>query len=296
MPFTQHRFSLYFNKGKLFYLEYNLRLFIYLFFKRFDVVCSVDLDTLLPGFLVGSLKRKICVYDAHEYFTEVPEVIERPLVKKTWEILAHLLIPRLKYACTVNESLAQLFQKRYGTPFEVFRNLPFQKQLPIETSRDKFLKKPFVLLYQGVLNDGRGLEEVMDALPFLEDTVLWLAGEGDCSEALRLKAQQMGLEARIRFFGKVPPDELAQLTPSACIGLNLLKNKGLNYYYSLANKAFDYIQAGIPSLNMSFPEYQHINQAHEVFYLLDRLEIPSIVAAVRQLQTDTGLYEKLVKN
>ena len=99
-PFQQKRLGVFFSKGKLFYLEYNLRLFFFLLKNRFDIVGSVDLDTLLPCFLVAKIKRKPIVFDAHEYFTEVPEVVNRPFTKGIWKLVGKLIIPRLKYAYT----------------------------------------------------------------------------------------------------------------------------------------------------------------------------------------------------
>ena len=293
-PFRQKRVWLFFKKGKLFYLEMNLRLLFLLLFSKFDIVHSVDLDTLLSGFLAARLRSKICVYDAHEYFTEVPEVVERPAVQKTWELVARLVIPRLKFACTVCQSLADIFQKKYGIRFEVIRNVPWQKPLPAGNFGNN--KEPFVLIYQGVLNDGRGLEEAIEAMTKLKNTELWLAGEGDLSSELRLLAVEKGVESTVKFLGKIPPSKLAELTPQAHLGFNLLKNKGLNYYFSLANKAFDYIQAGLPSLQMDFPEYRRINQTNEVFFLLDKLAPASIVLAVETLRSDADLYQKLKTN
>ncbi len=293
-PFRQKRLRLFFKKGKLFYLEYNLRLTLFLLFSKFDIVNSIDLDTLLPGYFVSKIRGKICVYDAHEYFTEVPEVVERPAVQRIWEWVARMIIPRLKYAYTVCHSLAEIFEEKYGTSFEVIRNVPWQKPLPPENFEQK--TQPFTLLYQGVLNDGRGLEEAIEAMVDLPDAVLWLAGEGDLSQYLRLLTAQLGVESRVKFLGKLPPDELSKLTPQAHLGLNLLKTKGLNYYYSLANKAFDYVQAGLPSLNMDFPEYRRINQEHEVFLLLKKLDSASISAAVEKLRSDKELYRQLEGN
>jgi len=293
-PFHQKRLRLLFKKGKLFYLEFNLRLLFLLLFSKFDIVHSVDLDTLLPGFLVAKLRGKVCVYDAHEYFTEVPEVVERPAVQKTWEKLARFVIPRLKYACTVNQGLAEIFQKKYDTRFEVIRNVPWQKPLPARVFYQN--NSPFVLIYQGVLNEGRGLEEAIAAAALLENVELWLAGEGDLSGPLRLLAEKTGVQHRVRFLGKILPEELADLTPQAHLGLNLLKNKGLNYYHSLANKAFDYIQAGLPSLQMDFPEYRRINETNEVFFLLEKLDPGHIAHAVERLRSDQNLYEKLSAN
>ena len=289
-PFQQVRLRCWLNQGKLFYLEYNVRLFFFLFFHSFDAVCSVDLDTLLPGFWVSRFKGKACVFDAHEYFTEVPEVVRRPRVKKIWEILADWLLPKLKYAYTVGGGLADIFEKRYGIPFSVIRNVPFTQQALAERPRN-----PIILLYQGALNEGRGLEYMIETMKDLENTELWLAGEGDLSTTLRKLTQELDLEKKVSFLGFLSPDELKKVTLKATIGLNLLENKGLSYYYSLANKAFDYIQAGIPSINMNFPEYQKINKEFDVFLLIDDLHPATLRKAIEDLRDDE-LYNRLHKN
>jgi glycosyltransferase involved in cell wall biosynthesis len=292
-PFAQQRLKLYFNRGKFFYLELNIRLFFWLLFSKFDIVYSVDLDTLLPARLVAFLRSKACIFDAHEYFTEVPELAERPMSKKVWELAARLAIPGLQHAITVGECLSEVFERRYGVQFMVLRNVPLQRKQPVEIERPDW---PFIIIYQGVLNDGRGLEEAILAMKQLDGAVLWLCGEGDLSTELRLLVEKNGLENKVEFFGKVPPYGLAKLTEQAHLGLNLLKNKGLNYYYSLANKAFDYIQSGIPSLGMRFPEYARLNEEYDVFYLLDELEPGQIAAVVNHLRSDKTHYERLAAN
>ena len=92
--FEQKRLKCFFDKGKMFYFEYNFRLFFFLLFRRFDAVCSIDLDSILAGYYSSKLKRKICIYDAHEYFTELPEVVERPKIKGVWEWVANKTIPK----------------------------------------------------------------------------------------------------------------------------------------------------------------------------------------------------------
>ena len=292
--FEQKRLFCFFEKGKLFYLEYNLRLFLFLLFAPLDIVCAVDLDTLLPAFLISRIKHKACVYDAHEYFTEVPEVVRRPKVQRIWEWIAQWAIPRLQYAYTVGGGLARLLEERYGTPFEVIRNVP----LPLTGLPEKAGKKNHrpIILYQGALNEGRGLEFAISAMKAVEGAVLWLAGEGDLSKSLRNQARAQGLEAKVHFLGFLPPSELKSLTPKAYIGLNLLENKGLSYYYSLANKAFDYVQAEVPSINMAFPEYVHLQEESEVFVLLEELSVSGISEAINHLLADKGHYSYLQKN
>ena len=291
--YNQKRIKCFFEKGKLFYLEYNLRLLFVLLFMRFDAICSIDLDTLVPGFLVSRLKGKMCVYDAHEYFTEVPEVIHRPFVKSIWEWVGNSIIPRLKYCYTVCESLSEIFFEKYKTRFEVIRNVPF-KRPEIKLSFSE--KEPKIILYQGALNAGRGLEQTIEAMNYVDRGVLWLAGEGDLSEKLRKQVKKQSLEEKVRFKGYLKPTDLSEVTSKATIGLNLLKNTSLNYYYSLANKAFDYIQAEIPAIHMNFPEYQKLNQAFEVALLIENIEPDEIATNFNKLLYDRELYAELVSN
>ena len=291
-PFEQKRLFCWFEQGKLFYLEYNIRLWFYLLFAKFDAVCSVDLDTILPGVLVSKAKGKICIYDAHEYFTETPEVVHRPVVRRVWSWVASIAIPRVDAAYTVGEGLAKIFTRKYNKPFEVIRNVPFRQTEIARNEKDTNQ----IILYQGVLNEGRGLEQAIEAMQFIDDAELWLAGEGDLSERLRQLVYELDVQQKVRFLGYLEPEELKKVTLQTTIGLNLLENRGLSYYYSLANKAFDYIQAGLPSIQMNFPEYDAINRKHEVFILIDNLDIQNITSAIIKLLRDRNLYDKIRHN
>ena len=292
--FKQVRLRCRFDHGKLFYLEYNLRLFWWLRGQKVDIINAVDLDTLVAGYVAARFRGIACVYDAHEYFTETPEVVGRKLVKSIWEAVARLIIPRLEYCYTVGDGLAALFSERYGVRFGVVRNVPILA--PTEASNYTDLPKLPMLFYQGALNEGRGIEAAIEAMQYIEDAVLWLAGEGDLSASLREQVTRLGLGQRVRFLGMIAPDELRRLTPHAFVGLNLLENRGLSYYFSLANKAFDYIHAQVPCIQMAFPEYISLNEHHPTSLLLDNLEVSSIVNAIRTLLDDKHLYTTLQQN
>ncbi|MBK9492170.1 MAG: glycosyltransferase, partial [Haliscomenobacter sp.] len=285
--YQQVRLRCWFDRGKLFYLEYNLRLFFWLLRHTFDVYTAIDLDTILPNLAVARFKGKKIHYDAHEYFSEVPEVVDRPTIKRIWEAVARFAIPRVDAAYTVGPALAQIFQARYGIPFQVIRNVP------ISTSAHQHISTPahqHIILYQGVLNRGRGLEIAIESMQKIDGAELWLAGEGDLSTTLRQLATDLHLEHKVKFLGYLAPEELRAVTNQATIGLNLLENRGLSYYYSLANKAFDYVQAEVPSIQMKFPEYMALQEEHRVFYLLSRLEVDALVEAIQRLLLDDELY------
>ena len=286
--YKQTRLNCFFDKGKLFYIEYNIRLFFYLLFTKSDIISSVDLDTLLPCFLVSNIRSKKLVFDAHEYFTEVPEVTNRKWVKLIWETVAKLCIRHVKAAYTVGQKLAEKFTEKYHKNFEVILNVPSSSPHPLIPSSQKR-----IILYQGALNEARGLEELIDAMHEI-DAECWIAGEGDLSDVLRQKVLQLNLTEKIKFLGYVSPEELNKITAQAYIGINLLKPQGLSYYYSLSNKFFDYIQAGVPQVCVAFPEYESINVQHQVAVLC-HCEVAEIVQSINNLLNDEILYEKLKK-
>jgi glycosyltransferase involved in cell wall biosynthesis len=289
-PFRQHRLRCWAEKGPQFYLEYNLRLFLFLLAAPFDAVGTVDLDTMPGGALAAWLRRKKRVFDAHEYFTEVPEVSQRHFVKAVWAAIGRWMVPLYHRTYTVGPGLAAIFTQLYGLPFAVVRNVP----TPLPYPPLPPLAGPPILLYQGALNEGRGIEAALEALTLLPPEVeLWIAGEGDLSAKLRRLAGQLGVTDRAKFLGYVCPADLPALTRQAWLGLNLLENKGLSYYYSLANKFFDSVQAGVPMLTMNFPEYRALNQTFEVAILLDHLTPSAVADAVLRLLRDPAHYQHL---
>ena len=292
--FTAHRFRLVFNKGKLFYIEYNIRLFFWLLVQHFDIVCGIDLDTILPCYFVSILRGKKCVYDAHELYSETPEVIRRPMIQKVWLAVEKFIVPRVKYRYTVSQSVADEFERRYGTKFELIRNLPFKKpQNSPFTIHHSPLK---IILYQGNLNEGRGLETAVEAMQYLENAELWIVGDGDLMSLLRGMVSDLKLEEKVKFWGYVEPKDLPVITEQASVGLNIADGKSLSYQFSLSNKTTDYIQAGLPQIFINFIEFQRINEAYNVGLVIDSLEVDALVTALKRLIEDPVLLETMKAN
>ena len=348
LPYARHRLRCRFHAGKLFYAEFALRLAWWLLRQPAPAAYgAVDLDTVLPVWLAARLRRRPWVYDAHELFTEVPEVVARPTVRRVWRWIEAFAVPRATRCYTVGRALADVFRERYGRVFGVVRNVPIlegererggqggEKQavqrdaeqetsplpppsshpstlspfypatlppspLPAPSSHPSTLLPfyPFTLLYQGALNVGRGLEELLDALPLVDAAArLIICGEGDLSAALRARvAADPALAARVEFRGFVVPAELRALTRTVRVGTMLLRNHGLSYYYSLANKFFDYVQAGVPQVCIDFPEYRALNAEHEVAVLVPDLAPATLAAALNRLLRDDTEHRRLAEN
>ncbi|MFY9154477.1 MAG: glycosyltransferase family 4 protein [Prolixibacteraceae bacterium] len=263
--YSTHRMKLMFRKGPMFYLEYNFRLFFWLLKSKIDVFVANDLDTLPANYLAARIKRKPLVYDSHEYFTEVPELIGRPVVRSIWIAIEKLLVPRVDKAYTVCDSIAEVYHDLYGVDFKVIRNLPVcskTEALLTEISEEK--KEMKIILYQGALNLGRGIEAAIRAMQFLEGAELWLAGDGDLTVQLKQMADELKLNDKVKFLGRLPLHELQQITRQADLGISLEEDLGLNYRFALPNKLFDYIQAGVPVLVSNLPEMKKIVQQYKI--------------------------------
>ncbi|MCC6754205.1 MAG: glycosyltransferase [Saprospiraceae bacterium] len=269
------------HRGMLFYAEFNLRLFWKLLWSTADVICSCDLDTLPACTLAAKLRRRKLVFDAHEYFEHSVEIVDKPWVRWVWRMVARTCIPQCHLCYTVSASLAQELSHVYHKPFLLIRNAPVLSKVPPPLDSREGREK--VLWYQGAVNAGRGLEQVIDCLPQLPGFELHIAGEGDLSLALKALVERLGLQSRVRFLGRLPYEMLQSHASQAYIGLDLLDGRSKSYYYSLSNKAFDYIHAGLPSIQMRFPEYEALQREFSTGVLVDDLNRSTLIEAISTL-------------
>jgi glycosyltransferase involved in cell wall biosynthesis len=275
--FSYKLIKCWFTKSALFYAEYNLRLFFLMLRTKSDIICSCDLDTLLAGTMVSVIKRNKLVFDSHEYFEESVEIVNKKGIQKTWEWIARLCLPKTNLRYTVSESLAGELSRKYNCEFKVIRNVPVGR-----TFTDQPRKK--IIWYQGAINEGRGLECMIECMMHLTEFSFHLAGDGDLIISLKEKVRALKLENRIVFLGRMKYDEMFLQASTAYIGIDLLESASKSYYYSLSNKTFDYMHAGLPCIQMNFPEYQKIHSQFKTGVLIDQVDQQSILSAIRQLE------------
>jgi glycosyltransferase involved in cell wall biosynthesis len=289
--YQQKQINCLFKKGKLFYAEFNLRAFFLLLLLKFNAVCAVDLDSVLPCLLVSKLRNKKRIYDAHELFCELPEVIARPAIYRAWKKIERFSLPHFPHGYTVSESISKEYKKMYGHEYETFRNMPLLTENgPVPSP----IQQPYIL-YQGALNKGRGLESLIPAMQHVS-LPLVICGEGNFSvEAMQL-VQEYRVENKVFFHGMIEPAALPAYTFNAVAGINLGDGTGLNNYYSLNNKFFDYIHASLPQVAMDFPEFRKINDEFEVAVLVPTLDIEAVATAINSLIENKTLHSQLKVN
>ena len=288
-PFKQHRIKCLFEKGKLFYAEYNLRLFFYLFFKKMDAICAIDLDTILPCLFISKLKKITRIYDAHELFCEMKEIATRPAIYKVWKAIERYSVPKFPLGYTVNKPIAVEFNKMYGVQYEVIRNIALLRELATVPVTEK------IILYQGAVNEGRCFESLIPAMKTVNGKLV-ICGDGNFMAQAKTLVKENMLEDKVSFKGKVPPDELRRITQQAYIGITLFDDHGLSNYYSLANRFFDYLHAGIPQLCVDFPVYNELNKEAPIAVLLKDTSSKKIAAELNNLLNDEVMYQQLQNN
>jgi glycosyltransferase involved in cell wall biosynthesis len=287
--YKQKRIRCFFNKGFLFYKEYNIRLFFYLLSRKMDGICAIDLDTILPALFVSKLKNIKRIYDAHEYFTELKEVRTRPLVKWFWTRVEKFAIPKFANGYTVSEGLATAFANNYPVNYLVIRNLPVLAPLPSREKKGKFI------VYQGAVNEARGFEYLVPAMKSIRYPLV-VCGDGNFMQQLKLLIKQNGVEQKVCLKGMLLPGQLKELASEATLGIGLAESEGINQLHALPNKFLEYMHAGLPQVAMNFPEYRKINDEFMIAVLLDTLSEQEVSSRINQVMEDNALLEELQQN
>jgi len=300
LPYAHQRLNLLFSRGPLFYVNLNVRLFLKLLFMKVDGIHANDLDTLPAAFLASRIRRKPLVYDTHEYFTGVPELVRRPFVRNIWKRFESFIFPKLNHVFTVNDSIADLYEKDYGIRPHVMRNIPRRRtSVNVSKSRADFgiPEDRFVLILQGSgINVDRGGEEAVEMMQYLPECLLVIAGSGDVLEQLKQSSKDLNLEDRVKFFPRMPYAELMALTAVADLGLTLDKDTNINYRFSLPNKLFDYIHAGIPVLASDLHEVSKIVRRYKIGVVAKNHFPEHLASDVRDLFEDATKYQSLKEN
>lgn len=298
LPYTVKRFRMVFRKGFLFYKFFNMRLFFFLLFHRSCLLVSNDLDTLLPNYIVSKIKKVRLVFDSHEYFTGVPELENRPFVKGVWKCIERFIIPRLEYAITVNDSLAAIYRDEYGIDVAVVRNIgKTYGGTPVGRNKLGVDENDLLLVLQGRgINKERGAEELLDAVTLCERVHLLIIGSGDIIDRLKKKVRSENTGNKISFLPVMEWSEMMSYTATADAGISLDKGDYINSRYSLPNKIFDYINAGIAVVASELPEIEAVISRYNCGLTVKSVDPRSISDIICLLRDEPGLLERLKSN
>lgn len=288
------------------YLEFFIKAVIRGLSFQPDIIHCHDITPLPVGYMIMILLKRnpVFIYDSHELWSHASGVINRPGITR-WVLrkMEHFFIRKADYVVTVSESIAHFLKKQDNlerTPY-VIRNLPEKKEVQ---RKSDILKKELgiatdkkIVLYQGAISKGRGLENIIKAIPYFEEKIIFvIIGGGPLKKKLQEMVNTTGIKNRVYFLDFVPYDRLLDFTNSAYLGIAAIENYCLSYYFSLPNKLFEYIQAEIPVVCSDFPEMKNVildNKLGKVFNPEDPKEIAEVV---NELLNDEIHYEICLNN
>lgn len=288
-PYKQVRIPIIVESGKLLYIDYWLKLFFFLLFSKVDLLCAIDLDTILPVYFASVIRKRKRVYDAHELFTELKEVVSRPAIHSLWLKIEKFTLPKFPNGYTIGECYAEEFNRRYQVKYEVVRNATILQKIELQPTKDK------VILYQGWVNEGRCFEQLIPAMQWVNAQLI-VCGEGNYFAQSKALATQLNLNHKIIFKGFIPPSELLNYTRSAYIGITLFDATSLSNRLSMANRFFDYMHSCIPQVCNNYPEYEKVIKNFEVAALLSEVTSQTIATTLNKLLNDNALHTQLAQN
>jgi glycosyltransferase involved in cell wall biosynthesis len=262
---------------------------------RPTVLHAHDSNTLVPVALAARRLRVPFVYDAHDLWLGRPRR-ERSRVyfalnQLYYGLVERLLVPRAAATITVSPPIVEHLRDRYRLRDVAL--VPNYPELAGDLERRELRALPGgeaidpdapVVLYLGGLMAGRGLEPLVDAIGLLPSVQLVLLGSGALSETLLARAAQNG--ARVHLLPPVAPDEVEAYAASADIGVSPIVGSCLNYRYSLPNKLFQYMAAGIPVVASEFPQVREIVEGTRCGLVADTTRPDAIADAIGRILAD----------
>ena len=277
------------RKGRLslfFYLRFALILIRELLKSDAGLFFAEDLYTLPFVASVAKLKRKKIYYNSREIYSFLGGLSKRPLLQRAVTSIERFFIKKVDLVMTTGEMDSVFLEKFYNLRNTiVIRNIPlFQIPAGIHDFRKMFgiAEDKFILLYQGVLLNGRGVPLIMRAMVKLPQTVLVLLGDGEKKAAYQKLAVELGITERIIFAGSIEQEELIKYTAAADSGLSLIENISISYYHALPNKLFEYIMAGLPVLASNLHQMKKIIDEFGVGEAIDIEDEENIVRTLQK--------------
>jgi glycosyltransferase involved in cell wall biosynthesis len=284
----------------LYYIRFAFILSRRILFTNADFIFAEDVYTLPFAVIFGKLKGAKIIYDSREVYGYLAGLSKRKNIQNLLRWVEKTFISSVYKTMTTGPLDSIHVEKEYGLENTlVVRNLPLFCKItdPFDFRKYYSLSESTkILLYQGVILHGRGLKLIFDVLSEISDCVLVILGGGEYTEYYKNLCTEKGLNSKVFFFGKIPQNELLSYTAGADIGLSLIENLSLSYYYALPNKMFEYILTGVPVLASNLPQMKDMIDKYKVGLYVDPENSDDLKSTLQRLVNDNDLRQRLSEN
>jgi glycosyltransferase involved in cell wall biosynthesis len=266
-----------------------------------DVVHANDGNTLAPAWWVARRTGASVVYDAHELWRHRNVRQDRPLARHVEAVVESLGVGRAAGVITVSPSIAHWLQTAYDLPVlpTLVRNIPRRADDPAEPSDGRLRElaglsaDTQVIAYGGRITTSRGIEETLEALAMLPPQVHFVLlgyGEPDYLATLHARIALLGLGRRVHLVGKVPPAEVSTALADADLSVVYVRPICLSYEFSLPNKLFESIHAGLPVAAADLPDTAAVVREHGVGEIFDADSPTDMARTISTVLADPQRY------
>ena len=283
-----------------FYLKFIWHIKVKLITTEASIIFAEDIYTLPFAVIFGKLKRAKIYYDSRELFGYLAGLKDKKIKQSFWKWIEKLFIKQADYVMVTGPMDGEFLKKEYGiNNLILLRNLPryYKPQPKLNLhSHLQIAKTNKIILYQGVLLKGRGIEKVFSVLNELPACVFVIAGGGEYEDHYRKLAEQMKVSDRVFFLGKITQEDLPKITASVDLGVSLIENVSISYYYALPNKLFEYIMADVPVIVSNLPQMKDIVEKYDVGYAVEFESNDELISAIKKLTENESLQESKKQN
>lgn len=290
----KNKFSLFF------YLQFVFILISELVRSNADVYFAEDLYTLPFVTTIAKIKKAKVYYNSREIYAHLGGLRNRPMLQSIVKTIEKYFIKKVDLVLTTGPLDSKYIEKLYKiSDTLVIRNIPlYQKAVSKIDLRKKYniTQDKIILIYQGVILLGRGLEQIINAIARLPKTVLIILGDGEQKNNFIELAKKLNVFGRIIFAGSVDQKDLINYTAGGDVGLSLIENISISYYHALPNKLFEYIMAGLPVLCSDLPQMKAVIEKYNVGESINMEDEENIFSTLNKWCTNPHLLDAYRKN
>ncbi len=273
-----------------YYLKFISILFKELSKSNSSIYIAEDIFTLpLTTFFAKKRKSKL-YYNSREFYAFLAVLRNRPVVQSIISNLEKFFIKKTDKVLVTGDGDSEFLEKFYNIKNTiVIRNLPIKQKAFDKKNFHKMLNIPVkdtILLYQGVILEGRGFKPLLKAMQKVDNCSLVVLGTGVFQSKYEKFAVELGIENRVHFLGNIEQNELINYTSAADIGIALIENISKSYYYALPNKLFEYIMAGLPVLISNLPQMKKVVLDYEVGEIVNLENLDEVANKLKMLIED----------
>ncbi|MEW6003826.1 MAG: glycosyltransferase [Stygiobacter sp.] len=289
------------KQGSLFfYLSFILKLFFSISKTKAHIYFAEDIYTLPLIVFWGKLRKAKIFYNSREIYAFIGGLRNRPILQKFITSIEKYFIQKVDLVLTTGEMDTEFLKNFYHLNNVItVRNIPLYQSPTFNFDFRKKYNIPNekkILLYQGILIDGRGIAIVIRALQKIQNAVFILLGDGSEKVKYINLAKKLNVNDKVFFAGSIPQNELINYTSSADIGLALIENISISYYHALPNKLFEYIMAKVPVISCNLPQMKNIVEKYKVGKVINLENENEVVQTIQEMINNENQLIEFKKN